>query len=394
MWWEDGWCNRQRFEKPTQRSVGNLCRLLEKSGKIAGAGSRYQQLILRLLVAAYRPLTQEELREALSVLPGDTTWNPSKMINDIHGTLTYCGSLISIDEEELTIHYVHQSVRQFLIDRSDNLSAYQFTPDQANYEMSCILVTYLNYGVFDTQVSRSVVPRIPAKTAPLRVVDSVFNQSSGVKRIALGLLKSRKQTNYDAGKFFRTPSADTKYQQQFSIFYPTLECIGCSTRRIFAIRELSLYCLCGANCLQGLRRYAFNFQKNRRHDINIVTAGAANRFRNLLSNSYQRFTNHQAFYLDSNPDSVSASVKRVMLDKSNKAIKIIMKEQSSNEGGHTYNETVIFGGAILQAVVYAKMWENKEEKMEKLKRNPELLRLAARLMLKRRPSTRADHPDF
>ena len=37
-----------------------------------GLGKPYQRLILELVTIARRPLTTEELREALSVIPGDT----------------------------------------------------------------------------------------------------------------------------------------------------------------------------------------------------------------------------------------------------------------------------------------------------------------------------------
>ncbi|KAJ5623389.1 hypothetical protein N7490_011994 [Penicillium lividum] len=55
----------------------------------------HQRSVLEIVVAARHPLNPEELREALSVKPGDFTWDLSKLINDIFGILTCCGGLLT-----------------------------------------------------------------------------------------------------------------------------------------------------------------------------------------------------------------------------------------------------------------------------------------------------------
>ena len=71
--------------------------------RLEGLGGPYQRRILELVTVARRPLTTEELREALSVVPGDAVWNPARLLNDVYSTLTCCGCLLTVDEEELTI---------------------------------------------------------------------------------------------------------------------------------------------------------------------------------------------------------------------------------------------------------------------------------------------------
>ncbi|PMD45835.1 hypothetical protein L207DRAFT_453033 [Hyaloscypha variabilis F] len=173
-------------------------RILQKSGQTNG--TQYQQRMLRHITAACRPLTLDELRGALSVNVGITIWDPANIVNNITAVMACCGSLITTDEEELTVSFAHHSVVQFLTGHIGDSPEYQFTLDSANTELGHIIVTYLNYGIFDTQVSRVVVPRIPAKETPSKIVDSVLSQSSGVKQIALSLLKSRRQAGYDIGK--------------------------------------------------------------------------------------------------------------------------------------------------------------------------------------------------
>lgn len=48
-------------------------RILQKSGEL---GKHYQTQIFKLVAVAHRPFTTEELRDALSVVPGDAVWNP------------------------------------------------------------------------------------------------------------------------------------------------------------------------------------------------------------------------------------------------------------------------------------------------------------------------------
>ncbi|KAI3328863.1 hypothetical protein HD806DRAFT_519243 [Xylariaceae sp. AK1471] len=163
-------------------------------------GKPYQRRILELVTVARRPLTTEELREALSVVPGDTIWNPARLLNDVFSTLACCGSLIIADEEELTVRFVHHSVKQFLLSRFRDSTDIDFTTDNAERKMVDIIITYLSYGVFESQLSTMVVPQIMAGSAPARIIRSTLDSSKSVQSVALELLKSRKRVNYDIGK--------------------------------------------------------------------------------------------------------------------------------------------------------------------------------------------------
>ncbi|KAJ6114520.1 hypothetical protein N7486_000298 [Penicillium sp. IBT 16267x] len=164
----------------------------------------HQRSILQIIVAARQPLTPGELREALSVEPGDTTWNPSKLVNDIYGILACCGGLLTIDEEENTVRLVHSSVRQFLIGSeamdSETIASSRFTLEEAQRKMAEIIITYLNYGVFETQVSTRVHTKLQVDSAPARIVGSVFEVPNVVRDLAMSLLKLRKTPGFDLGK--------------------------------------------------------------------------------------------------------------------------------------------------------------------------------------------------
>lgn len=178
-------------------------RILHKSDRI---GKPHQRLILELVIAAQRPLTTGELREALSVVPGDIVWRPERLINDIYSTLSCCGSLITVDEEELTVRLVHHSVKQFLLSGFKDLTNAAFTIDGAMKKMADIIVTYMSYGVFETRVSTMGIPQIRARSVPSRIIHSTRDSSSHLQRLALKLLKCRTRPDFDIGKLLAETS--------------------------------------------------------------------------------------------------------------------------------------------------------------------------------------------
>ncbi len=149
-------------------------RILQRS---AEQGKAYQRRILELVAATFRTLTTEELQEALSVVPGNTDWRPSSLINDVISTLTSCGGLVTVDEEEKTLRLVHHSFKQFLLTEFKDPNDGEFTMDIAHKNVADIIVTYLNYGVFGTQLSTAVVSRMKMGSAPSQIVREAIGPS-------------------------------------------------------------------------------------------------------------------------------------------------------------------------------------------------------------------------
>ncbi|MCJ1359887.1 MAG: hypothetical protein MMC33_009890 [Icmadophila ericetorum] len=71
--------------------------------------------LFELVAGAKRPLTIEELREAFSIKPGKTIWDPKKLVNNKLRLLDRCKSLLITDEEQSTVHFTHHSVLQHLL---------------------------------------------------------------------------------------------------------------------------------------------------------------------------------------------------------------------------------------------------------------------------------------
>ena len=69
-----------------------LCRIRER---------RYRNQLFKLVATAERPLGVDEMRVALTVVPGETTWHPEKLPPDGIAIVHQCGgNLVEIDEED------------------------------------------------------------------------------------------------------------------------------------------------------------------------------------------------------------------------------------------------------------------------------------------------------
>jgi len=117
--------------------------------------TRYDKHIFQVIAAAKRPLTLEELRIALNVRCGETEWNPLTLPKDARSIIALCGgSLLEVDEETEQVHFIHHSVSQHLQSqpRVEAGHNYHFGEDEADGYLGAVCVTYLSYGIFDTQI--------------------------------------------------------------------------------------------------------------------------------------------------------------------------------------------------------------------------------------------------
>jgi ankyrin repeat protein len=169
-------------------------RILRKSGS---SDPSLQAKTLQLVLAAQRPLTTHELREALSVTPGDANWDSSRMLNNIYSALACCGCILMVDEEELTVRVVHHSVKQYMLNGIDDVNHLSFTFEHAQKTFADIVVTYLSYGVFGTEVSRVVARPILAQSAPSKIIQATIGSSGSTRHHAMKFIGSRRQPAFD-----------------------------------------------------------------------------------------------------------------------------------------------------------------------------------------------------
>ncbi|MCJ1428876.1 hypothetical protein MMC29_006787 [Sticta canariensis] len=178
-------------------------RILRKLQHSDAADSQLCRTVFHLVAAAQRPLTLDELRVAVSVEPGKTSWDASKLVNDmLRLLLDSCGSLVTIDEEYSTVHFAHHSVKQHLLSKStdSDTSKYHLSMNEADMHLGEIIVTYLNFGIFDRQLAKVKSPMLPnlkEKNYPSAILRGSLSQSNIANRWAVKLLKNRGDSGLD-----------------------------------------------------------------------------------------------------------------------------------------------------------------------------------------------------
>ncbi|KAK0656208.1 hypothetical protein B0T16DRAFT_451810 [Cercophora newfieldiana] len=189
--------------------------------------TEYQGTILRLILAAYRPLTVYELREAISVTPNDAEWHRDRLVNDIRMVISCCGSLVMVDEEELSVRLIHHSVLQFILcsdKQKRDPPPWHFAMEEAHVVMGEIAVTYLNYGIFETRVSTAVVPTIPASQLTNKIMEDALAPAGLAGRLALMLLKATSpaptdQSDTDLGRAAAEIWSQHRRQREVEVFH-------------------------------------------------------------------------------------------------------------------------------------------------------------------------------
>ncbi|KAH7414119.1 hypothetical protein DE146DRAFT_627191 [Phaeosphaeria sp. MPI-PUGE-AT-0046c] len=219
-------------------------RILQKA---QGRNKLYQELVLRLLTAAQVPLNISEIREALSVEPGQTDWTSSRLLNDVYSALATCGCVIYVDEEDLTVRYVHSSVREYFLHeypiasvRADNdaFERAEAVMQSSHRAMAEVIVTYLSYGVFDNQLSTTRIPHIDGSETTSKIVRSATASSKNVQSLALKLLAHRSRPTVNIGKTLaRSISSNAEERKDFVfVHYARDWCLD----HVCAVRQLSL----------------------------------------------------------------------------------------------------------------------------------------------------------
>lgn len=110
--------------------------------------------------AAIRPLSLSELQEALAVEIGQRHSRPERLFNDMDRVASWCQNLVQVDEDDHTVQFVHQTVRQFLLEDpiEPGLTDFHSTLEESDHTIGEICVTYLNFSDFKRTVGHMRKP--------------------------------------------------------------------------------------------------------------------------------------------------------------------------------------------------------------------------------------------
>ena len=175
--------------------------------------------IFRWVSVAKRPLTVEELREAIGIRPLQEAWDDSTYINDMKKAIACCGNLVFIEEEQQTLHFTHSSVKQYLLSSAtqESPSKYYVNIEKADEDAGAICVTYLNFPVFNRQVARTTGKILSATGITSTVVGNSLPLGQSGNEIALRLLRSRnqdKKSSKSINRLLEQAAGDTELHRQ------------------------------------------------------------------------------------------------------------------------------------------------------------------------------------
>lgn len=117
---------------------------------------RYGNAIMKIVMAAGSPLTLDELRVALAVVPGDPAWYAAKVPANANQLVALCGgNLLEEDEEDRKVRFIHYSVANHLLQPTKNphTMLYHFSMQEAEIHSGVICITFLNMPIFETAVT-------------------------------------------------------------------------------------------------------------------------------------------------------------------------------------------------------------------------------------------------
>jgi hypothetical protein len=107
--------------------------------------------ILLLLTFCLRPLTLDEVCEALQITPGRASLDEDKLLLYPLDVVSVCGGLVDFDEDTRTVFLAHHSVRMYLTnpDLTNGSAAYfGLSEDEAHRHFAERCLTYLSFDAF------------------------------------------------------------------------------------------------------------------------------------------------------------------------------------------------------------------------------------------------------
>lgn len=97
-----------------------------------------------------RTLNIMEYRESLSISSGQKSLDRASFANDMDRIILDCCGLVSVDEEDNTLHYVHHSVKQHLF--TERKHSEDFNVSTLDLLLVLLCMTHLDYSDFRRQL--------------------------------------------------------------------------------------------------------------------------------------------------------------------------------------------------------------------------------------------------
>ncbi|KGQ08421.1 Ankyrin repeat domain-containing protein 17 [Beauveria bassiana D1-5] len=142
------------------------------------------QRTFRWVAVARRPLTLDELREAVSIDVGQTHSRPERLPHHMNRILLWCENLLHLtDEEPAQVQFAHASVRDFITRATLPGQLFRFHVDlrETDHFAGEICVTYLHFSDFTTTIARR---QKPVQLNPVRLAVTALSRETNMARIS------------------------------------------------------------------------------------------------------------------------------------------------------------------------------------------------------------------
>lgn len=160
---------------------------------------------MKFIMAARSPLSLDELRVALAVVPGDPVWYAAKVPTNASQLISLCGgNLLELDEEDGKVRFIHYSVMSHLLQATKNprTMLYHFTLQETEIHLGTVCVTFLNMSVFETAVT--MTRRIDGEILAEGVIGAATREQPLLSHLAHLFKKTdrrnSKSTEFDIGR--------------------------------------------------------------------------------------------------------------------------------------------------------------------------------------------------
>ena len=214
----------QDLPSDLEQTYVRALRKILKGSKSKKSQAEIARKVFNWLACARRPMLLEELREALSVTPGQPSFVNSQLINNPIRIVQACANIVTFDDKQQTVRFAHHTVKQFLCSTMSELDYKDFTIDRskADLEAGKICVTYLNFSDFERQVAKVPQKSFLSSSTPDTILE--LHQLGQVpKSLVTGIQRLRNRRNVapvDAGSVLMSQltqfkSKDSLLHEQF-----------------------------------------------------------------------------------------------------------------------------------------------------------------------------------
>jgi ankyrin repeat protein len=213
----------QNLPSDLEQTYVRALRKILKGPKSQKSQAEIARKVFNWVACARRPMLLEELREAISITPGQPSFIEARLINNPIRIVQACANMVTFDEKQQTVRFAHHTVKQFLCSAISEPDCQDFTIDRskADYEAGKICVTYLNFSDFERQVAKVPQKSFLNSSTPDTILE--LHQLGRVPKSLLTRaqrLRKRSVAPVDAGNILsqlvQFQSKDSSLYEQFS----------------------------------------------------------------------------------------------------------------------------------------------------------------------------------